>query len=224
MKNIILVPLILLSTVSIGQVKDSTIVILDPFDLHSDTQLSDDITIYTNTLKIAFEKIFKDSAIKNLNNREARLISRLKNYRTDFNIASAFSISYATILNGSFTNIDGNYEVIPLRQKSNGALKELQKIATENNARWIINLVKLDFFIDNKRAQQELEPTGNKYGLLKIQLYDLKTNEIKMTTEYIGNTSSIEWFYPCDEGEFKCIINHLAGDSAYEIAEYILID
>jgi hypothetical protein len=204
---------------SIGQVNDSTIVVLDPFEVKFESKLLGDVQNYVNESRKILNRFFVDSLTENASPKEALLISRLKKYQSNFDVSTAFSFFYVTYLN---SKLEGRYEVVPIRLKSTRDIKELKKVADENNSRWIINISNLEFYI-NDNEEFSTSPNGKK-GRIKIELFDSKTNSIELTQEIDGDSSGIDWFLPCDSGKFKCIMNHLIGDSTYEFADYFKIE
>jgi hypothetical protein len=218
MKTLALTLLICLTfDICIGQVSDSTIIVLDPFEVRFDLKLSTEIQDHVNNSQKILDKFFVDSLTKKANHKEALLISRLKKYQSNFDIGAAFSFFYVGYLH---SKLAGRYELVPLRQKSSGNIEELKKVALANNSRWVINIAIIDFYVDDNE-EFSMSPNGNK-GRVKIQLFDSKTSSIEFNQEIKGDTSGIQWFLRCNSGEFKCIVNHLVGNSTYELAEYFV--
>jgi len=193
------------------------IVILSPneskFEKSIEKEISDKVMDFKKGLDLQEANAFLNSAEFKQRPENVQLISRseVDYLKTIDHISLTSYLAEQHLVYAIYEQL--NQVVVQLSTtRSKGDKGNLDKIATAENAAFVLNFSALDFYAENKKH----------FARITVQLYEKTSGSILLNKTYKGDWDNPGFEYACEEKSVDCCINNVLLQLVPDVAGHIL--
>ncbi|MGB5691202.1 MAG: hypothetical protein WBM43_01225 [Flavobacteriaceae bacterium] len=207
-KACILFYLLITITVS-GQVKRSpTIIVLNS----QNTIVAPELDSIAQTFVVEKLDSRRQKRIREENGKQFKFKAKKEiEFLNDTDISTNISFGLNYWLSFKFFEYFENMLIYPAKEFNNSEKDELEAIANKHDVNWVINLKRVEFFVQDNEKKAKID----------FQLYNQKFNEIVIENQIVSGDKNPGFEFACENETVGCVINNSISNMSIPILNFI---